>query len=247
MTDKQAKDFFAPLLDVLRICGPKVVIRFLQEKKIVIKAITETRNLIQFIHYKDSINDLFQVSSDHRLGIYDLSEFVNLAKIFESGVQVRYNHSERRIELVSSDNEEHSLYYYICDETVVPKAPESIDYSKLSWATTFNWNQDKFETLSNAMKSLKYPNLIINGKKDETSVTVSITESDIKTTTFKSKVPVDTPLTSNLNVTVEKANIINILTSSVKDYEVNICDRLIRLKGSTSVCDVEYILTPLKK
>ena len=99
LTDKQAKDFFIPLNDVLRICGPKVVIRFLKEKKIIIKTITEQRNLIQYVHYNDTISNLFEITSDYRTGIYDLSEFVNLFKIFEGGLEFRFNTTDRRIEL----------------------------------------------------------------------------------------------------------------------------------------------------
>lgn len=246
LNTKQAKDFFTPLSDVLRICGPKVVIRFLQDKKIILKVTNESKNIYQFINYKDSLNSLFTISADHRLGIYDLSEFVNLSKIFESDIQLRYNQAERKIELASA-NDEHNLSYYICDETVVPKTPEALDFTKLSWFNNFKWSEDKFETLSNAMRSLKYPNIILAGKKDELSITVSITESDIKTTSFKSKISTTTPNTSNFNITLEKCHVINILTSSVKEYDISICDKLVRFKGASDICDVDYVLLPLRK
>jgi hypothetical protein len=246
LTDKQAKDFFTPLNDVLRNCGGKVVIRFTKEKQIVIKAVTEQRNLIQYINYSKPICDLFEIENDYRTGIYDLSEFVNLFKIFESGLEFRYLSAEKKIELASSNNE-HTLQYYICDETVVPKPPEFIDFSKLTWASTFMWDPKKNETLLNGMKSLKYPNLIIQGKKDEKFITVSITESDIKTTTFKSRILLETPVMSSFSVIVDKANFINVISGSVKEFNVNICERLLSFKGKSDICEVEYNLTPLKK
>jgi len=248
LTDKQAKDFFAPLNDVLRNCGGKVVIRFLKEKKIIIKAITEQRNLIHYIHYNDAISNLFEIENDFRTGIYDLSEFVNLFKIFEGGLEFRFIAAEKKIELINNVNgEEQSLQYYICDETVVPKPPEQIDFSKVTWATTFVWAPSKYETLFNAMKSLKYPNIIISGKQGETSLTVSITESDIKTTTFKSKINLESPINTSFNVIVDKANFINILSGTVKEFTVNICEKVLYFKGKSDICDVEYMLSPLKK
>lgn len=248
LTDKQAKDFFSPLNDVLRNCGAKVVIRFLKEKKIIIKSITEQRNLIQYVHYSDALSNLFEIESDYRTGIYDLSEFVNLFKIFESGLEFRFINKDKVIELTSNINgEEQSLQYHICDETVVPKPPESIDFTKVAWASTFNWIPSKYETLFNAMRSLKYPNIIISGKKDESVLTFSITESDIKTTTFKSKLNLDVPNTSNFNVIVDKANFINILSGSIKEFNISLCEKVLYFKGKSDICTTEYILSPLKK
>lgn len=248
LTDKQAKEFFIPLNDVLRNCGAKVVIRFLKDKKIVIKAITEQRDLIQYVNYTDKVCSLFEIESDYRTGIYDMSEFVNLFKIFEGGLEFRYISSEKKIELVNSNNgEDQSLQYYICDETVVPKPPESIDFSKITWATTFAWIPSKYETLFNAMKSLKYPNIIINGKKDDKHLTVSITESDIKTTTFKSRINLEAPIVNSFNVIIDKANFINIISGNVKDFTINICEKILYFKGKSDICEVEYMLSPLKK
>jgi hypothetical protein len=248
LTDKQAKDFFTPLNDILRNCGQKVVIRFFKEKKIIIKTITEQRDLIQFVNYNDSISSLFNIENDYRTGIYDLSEFVNLFKIFDTGLDFKYHANEKKIELSNNVNgEDQSLQYYICDETVVPKPPEGIDFSKITWSTSFVWNISKYDTLFNAMKSLKYPNIIIVGKKDEKHLTVSITESDIKTTTFKSKINLDAPIVSSFNIIVDKAKFINIVSSSIKEFNINICERLLHFKGKSDICDVEYMLSPLKK
>lgn len=248
LSDKQAKEFFTPLNDVLRNCGAKVVIRFLKEKKIIIKSITETRDLVQYVHYSDAISNLFTIENDIRTGIYDLSEFVNLFKIFDNGLEFRFLAAERKIELVSNaSGEEQSLQYFICDETVVPKPPEAVDFTKVSWATSFAWNPTKYEILFNAMRSLKYPNIILSGKKDEKHLTVSITESDIKTTTFKSKVNLEAPIASNFNIIVDKANIINILSGSIKEFNINLCEKILYFKGKSDICETEYILSPLKK
>jgi len=246
LADKQAKDFFSPLNDVLRNCGAKVVIRFSKDKKISIKAITEQRNLIQYINFSDSISSLFEMDADYRTGIYDLSEFVNLFKIFEGGVEFRYLNTEKKIELFSVVNgEEHSLQYYICDESVVPKPPERVDYSKIVWITKLEWVPSKNETLLNAMKSLKYPSLILSGKKDDQYITVSITESNLKTTTFKSKVKVETPVVSNFKVSVEKTDFINIISGSIREFNIDISEKMLRFTGKSDVCDVEYVLIPL--
>jgi hypothetical protein len=248
LTNKQAKDFFVPLNDLLRNCGPKVVIRFLKDKKIVIKSISEQRDLIQFINYGDSISSLFESENDYRVGIYDLSEFVNLFKIFESGLEFRFINAEKKLEFINTNNgEEQSLQYYICDETVVPKPPEAIDFSKVTWNTTFKWIPSKFETLSNAMKNLKYPNIIIVGKANDSFITVSITESDIKTTTFKSRINVDNPITSSFSVILDKAKFINIVSGLIKEFDISICEKIVLLTGKTDLYSSEYILFPLKK
>jgi hypothetical protein len=248
LLEKQAKEFFIPLTDILRNCGQKVVIRFLKDKKIIVKTISEQRDLIQFINYNSKICDLFNIKTDCKTGIYDLSEFVNLFKIFDSELEFKYVESERKIELLSTVNgEDHSLHYYVCDETVVPKPPESIDFSKISWNASFSWVSCKHETLINAMKSLKYPNIIISGKQNDTFITFSITESDIKTTTFKSKVNIQSPISNSFNVIVDKAKFVNIISSSIHDYDINICERLLHFKGKSEIYDVEYMLSPLKK
>lgn len=246
LDDKQAKDFFTPLNDVLRNCGAKVVIRFLKDKKIIIKCTTEQRNLVQFVYYSESIGNLFESDGDYRTGIYDLSEFVNLFKIFDGGLVFKFKASERKIEL-SNSTDDHTLQYYICDETVVPKPPESIDFSKITWATSLLWDNKKNEILYNGMRSLKYPNVIIHGKKDDNFVTMSITESDIKTTTFKSKVVTESPVASTFTTIVDKSNFINIISGNVKEFKINICERILQFKGSSSICDMEYMLSPLKK
>lgn len=116
----------------------------------------------------------------------------------------------------------------------------------ISYAS-FTWNANKYDTLFNAMKSLKYPNIIIVGKKDERSITFSITDVDIKTTTFKSKINLNAPVGCNFTRTIDKATFLNIVSGSIKEFTINLYEKILHFKGKSDICDIDYIYFWLNK
>jgi hypothetical protein len=246
LDETQTKDFLIPLQDLIKNCGDKVIIRFLKDKQLVIKASNDQKNIYEYVHYNKSIAELFECDKDYRLGLHNLTEFVSLAKIFQDGLEFKFIDTEKKIELLSTkNNREQTLEFYTCEESIIPQPKEALDYSKIKWCASFDWDNGKYDTILSAMKNLKYPNISFIGKIDNDFISVVITDVDIKTTSYKTKIQIDEKISEAFNIKFDKTFVINALTGCAKNYKIKIHPKLLQIKGNNNIVDTEYIIFPL--
>lgn len=242
----EAEKFLTPLSDFQKISGTTVSLRFNKNNTITIKAINDSKSIISYIEYSEGGLPSLKVNEECRGHIFELDELVSMSKIFGNGFEFIYNETDKCLELSSGDvDNNQSFKYYLCDETVVTKCPESLKIEKIPWLATFSWDSKKYLNFVKGMSSLKHPYVIFEGKKGEKSITLSVTENKMKTTTLKTNIKIENENTDAFKVILNKQDFLNPVTSSISAFQVRISQRLIELIGSSSYHQVTYYVSPV--
>jgi hypothetical protein len=242
----EAEKFLTPLSDFQRVCGTKISLRFNKDNTLSVKAMNDSKNVIVYFNYLPTGLPSLKVTEECRGHIFELDELVSLSRIFNNGFEFVYNETEKCLELNSGDeNLNQSFKYYLCDETVITKAPESLNTSKIVWVANFQWDSKKYANFVKGMSSLKHPYVIFEGKKGEKTITLAITENKMKTTTLKTVIKVENENVDNFRVVLNKENFLNPVTSSVTNFSISLCSRLISLVGKSEYHEITYFITPV--
>lgn len=240
----EADKFLTPLSDFQRVSGTTLTLRFNKNNTISIKAINDSKNVISYIDYVENGLPNLKVSEECRGHIYELDQLVSLSKIFNSGFEFTYNETDKCLELSSGDADSNqSFRYYLCDETVVNKCPESIKTEKIPWFASFSWDTKKYANFVKGMSSLHHLFVIFEGKKGEKSITLSVTDNKMKTATLKTNIKIDVENVETFRVVLNKENFLNPVTSSVSVFQVQISPKLINLTGKSDYHSVSYYIT----
>lgn len=234
--------FLTPLIDFLRISGDKITIRFNKNNTITIKAINDSKNIISYIEYLASGLPSLKVTEDCRAPIYELSEFVSSSKIFSNGFEFKFDDSDKSLELISGDEDLNQAFkYYISDEAVINTPPESL--KSVAWVTEFPWDTTKYSAFVRGMSSIKHPYIIFEGKKGEKSVSVTVTENKMKTTSLKTVVKIEKENIDNFRIVLNKENFLNPITSSIETFTVSLSPRITKLTGASEYHNATYYIT----
>lgn len=244
LTKEETEKLLVPLLDFQKVCGTKLSLRFNKDNTVEIKAINDAKSVIVFINYLAAGLPNLKIAEECRGHIYELDEFVSMAKIFNNGFSFVYNDSDRCIDLSSgSDDNNQSFRFYLSDETVIPKCPESLNFAKIQWFASFTWDSKKYNNFVKGMSTIRHPYVIFEGKKGESSVTISVTENKMKTTTLKTVIKLAKENAENYRVVLDKANFLNPVTSSIGTFEVDLSQKITRLTGASESHKVVYCVT----
>lgn len=240
-TDK-ATGLLAPLNDLLKVKTNEVVLKISDEGVITVRAVNSAAgsNVVTFLDYDKSLLDGFEVPEEYTFGIYDLGEFTGLASIFDDGFDFSFDGQEATIE---SDG--NTFSYFAAQDGVVKEGPEKFK-ANVEWGAEFDWDPDKFTTLRKAMTAIKHPHLVITGKKGEKTITVSVTEKNMRCSTYKETIDLDDEVLVDLDVTLNKENVVPVLSSSVSKMNVQISNRVVTFSGAADLYKIKYYLLAAK-
>lgn len=238
---KKAAGFLAPLSDLLKISGQKVVLRFNAEaKNITINAVNEQRNVVSIIEYDKSLLEGFTVPADLGFGIYDLTEFYGLARIFDGGFDFNVSPTEA----VLSYNGVNEFECRASDPDLIKEGPKSLK-GALTWIAEFKWNSEKFRSFVRALGALKHDYVIFEGKKGSKELVVAVSDKGVRSSSYKEVVVLEDELTANVKVFLNKANFIPIVTGSVDDLTIQLSDKLVSVQGATEHHKVRYYISSI--
>jgi hypothetical protein len=247
--------FMLPLSDLMRLGANKVLLRFDKAtKSLKIRFRSENQEVISFIEFHpDTLKD-FDIKEDVKLGIFDLSEFYSICKVFEGGFTFKYDLKECKI-FIECQNQgfDHVIQYRPCDESLITKAPAGIATASIPAVMNFTWEPIKMALFVKGMGVIKYKNIVIDGKKDDAFVSLAICEKDTDNTTYKVKLSTCIPNTSDYKAAFTKDVISNIISSSIKNYEINLypiksqtgVGYLMGFVGSNDGYTVNYFINPI--
>jgi hypothetical protein len=242
----EAEKFITPLSDFQKVSGTSLSLRFNKDNTITIKAINDSKNIISYIDFIAGGLPNLKVTEECRVHIYELGEFVSLSKVFSSGFDFVFNDAEKYVELSSGDADQNqSVKFHPSDETVINKCPESLKTDKIPWFSSFAWDSKKYANFIKGMSSLAHPYVILEGKKGEKVLSLSVSESKIKTTTLKTNIKIEKENTDSFRVVVNKENFLNPVTSSVTSFRIDISQKLISFVGESPYHKVLYYVTSI--
>jgi len=237
---KRSLGFLSPLADLLKISGQKVVLRFNStEKNITINAVNDQRNVVGMVEYDKSLLEGFTFTEDIAFGIFDLTEFYNIAKIFDGGFDLSVSSTESRLH---SNGMEFS--YLPCEPDVIKEGPKSLKGS-LNWLAEFKWNSAKFKSFERALSALKHKYVLFEGKSGSKELIVAISDKGVRSSSFKETIILEDPLSGDIKLYLNKENLIPIVTGTVDELTIQLSDKLVNIAGSTEFHKVKYYVSPI--
>jgi hypothetical protein len=236
----KAQGFLAPLADLLKISGQRVVLRFnAADKNITVNAINDSRNVVSILEYDKSLLEGFTIPVDLAFGVFDLTEFYNLAKIFDGGFNLNVNVAEAKLE-----NNGNEFSYLATEADVIKEGPKSLK-GAINWVAEFKWQDGKFKSFVRAMSALKHKYVIFEGKAGSKELTVAISDKGVRSSSYKETIILEDALTANIKLHLNKENFVPIVTGSVDDLSIQLSDKLVSISGTSEYHKVKYYVSAI--
>lgn len=241
-TSEKASALLAPLNDLLKVKTNEVVLNISEDGSIKVRGVNSAAgsNVVTFLDYDATILEGFEVPEDFTFGIYDLSEFTGLSAIFDDGFNFQFDGQQATIE---SDGNE--FKYYAAQEGVVKEGPEKFK-ATVEWGAEFDWDPDNFTTLRKAFSAVKHPHVVFTGKKGENTLTVSVTEKNMRCSTFSETIDLDDDILCDIDVTLNKEYVVPVLASSTPKLNIQISNRVVTFAGAAEHYKVKHYLLAAK-
>ncbi len=244
----EATRFTTPLADFIKATGyDKIALRFNKGTGLVsFKGWNEAKSVIMYAEYvADKLSSL-ETTEDTRVHIYQLGEFLSLAKVFNTGLTFSYDGNDFNL---ANENGELAVKFFPCDESVVNKCPESLKINEeTAWHNTFVWDSAAYTQFIRGAQTLAHNFLIFDGKKGENKIVLSVSEKSkgMKVTTLKTVINVESENKDTFRVILDKPNFLSPITSSIGKYTVSVGTRFIRLVGESEGHKATYYITSVQ-
>lgn len=239
---EKAAALLAPLNDLLKVKTNEIVLKIKEDKTTSVRAVNAAAgsNVVTFLDYEDTLFDGFEVPKDYSFGIFDLSEFTGLASIFDSGFNFQFDGQE-----ASFESDGNKFTFFAAQDGVVKEGPEKFK-ANVEWGAEFEWEPSKFTTLRKAFGAVKHPHVVFTGKKGTKELKVSITEKNMRCSTFSEVIDLDTDIEVDIDVTLNKENVVPVLNSSISKLTVQISNRVVTFSGVSEFYKIKYYLLAAK-
>lgn len=236
---KKANGFLSPLSDILKITGQKIILNFnSKENTITSNTINDQRSVMSMIEYNKNLLEGFTLPEDISFGIFDLTEFYNIAKIFDAGFDFEVSATEC---ILHNDGMQFS--YLPCEPDVIKEGPKSLK-SNVNWLCEFKWNSAKFKSFERALSALKHKYVIFDGKSGSKELVMAISDKGIRSSSFKETIILEDALPSDIKIYLNKDNFVPIVSGTVDDLTIQLSDKLLSLTGKTEFHKVRYYVSP---
>lgn len=234
-----AQAFTAPLNDLIKCGISKVVLNFDSKGEVYVNSMNDSHNCICNMSYNKDFIAALDVKKTTELGIYELREFVGLTTLAGSnGCDIQI--SEGNAVNVSSDNMVFNFLGSVAD--TIKQGPKSLA-AQLTWFAEFKWNAAEFSTFSKAMGMLSQDYVKLTGKAGENTLSLTVCDKDIRTSTFKANIDLEDEVEEDFSVVFNKDTFMAVTGGSVKDLTVQISDKVLSFRGSSDYHDIKYYLT----
>lgn len=232
--DNKAKAFMALLRDIQRLGISGISFEVSTEKEIHINCQNESCDVLDFVVIKEKMLEKSQITEDVMFSVYDISEFVSLISIFSDGFGLSLN--EEHVLIKKAPN---SLRYYGCPHNVV-RRPEL--KGEPEWLCEFVFNCAEMSAFIKALPIMPEGFVIITGDVGDTELKLSITDKDIKNTSFDTLIEVD-ELTSPIRLVFQKDYLTPVLKSHFEEFKVSIHKMMIKFAGSNDYFDQSFYVS----
>ena len=234
-TPEQAKGFLAPLSDLLKSGVSKMVINFSDTEGIYINGLNDICNAVCKVNYTEEFAKQFRIESDYALGVYELSEFISLASVFKDQMDFEIA-SNNAVEV----KDENIVFNFLgSDIDAIKQGPARLT-AKLTWFAEFKWESAEMSRFVNGMSRLSQGYLKFEGKAGDNSLSITVCDKDIKTSTISMHIDLEDELESDFKMVFRKDIILPVINGSIKDLNVQISNKLIVFAGGNDSYDVKY-------
>ena len=239
---EKASALIAPLNDLLKVKTNEVVLHIDEEGGIKVRAVNAAAgsNVVTFLDYENTLLDGFEIPNEFTFGIYDLSEFTGLSSIFSDGFNFSFDGQQANLE---SDGNQ--FKYFAAQDGVVKEGPEKFK-ATVEWGAEFDWEPEKFSTLKKALSAVKHPHVVFTGKKGTKTLTISVTEKNMRCSTFSENIDLDDEIEVDIDVTLNKENVVPVLSSSVSKMNIQISNRVVTFSGISEYYKIKHYLLAAK-
>lgn len=237
-----AKGFNRPLVDLLKVGVEKLVVKFSTEDGISINAVNTAANVMCMVTYADDMVEAFDIKEDYSLGLYELSQFINLFSVFSSGADLS----------IYATNEvlvEKDMFVFKCrgsDADAIKQGPKSFT-AQVNWLAEFKWDKVEMKSFSSAVSKLGKEYICFEGKEGSSQVKISSCDINVAGSTFAVDVDLEDPSESSFKHYLRAENLMPILGSSMESIGIQISDQLVYIYGGNDLHSVKYYVSRVDK
>jgi len=237
-TPELANGFISPLDDILKSSVEQAVINFNKEdNSIKINAINESKTAIIFVDYLSELVDAVTINEDYDLGIYELSEFAAMSKIFSDGFSLNIEDH-----VVTVENEGQEFTFISSDTSAIQTGPKKFS-GNVKWVSEFAWTPELFGNFTKAIGRLSQDYVTFEGKEGEKSLSIKVCDKDMRSSAFKTNVDLEDTNQSSFKVILNKEYFQPVVTASIKNLQVQISDKLVSFVGKSEYSKIKYYIS----
>jgi len=162
--------------------------------------------------------------------------------VFQEGFNIDISEEKLRITQKSD-----VFDWYATDNNLIDlirRGPKNVSEDSMNWLTSFTWSKKELKPFTNAISKIDQEFIIINGKKDDNSIMMSLTNKDIKANSFRRSIDTSIPIEENFKFITEKTLIAPIICSkNFENLKVDLQgDRVIRFLGDNEYYTMSYFV-----
>jgi hypothetical protein len=225
-----AQSLIAVFSDMRSIGIKSIILELTDEPKI--RTTNESATIRQFVNFKSGLIDPDLYEESVEFGIYDVTEFAALLSLFKDGATFSLSNTKAQIRSGRNKVVYHGCTIDLVKRPKLRKEPDSICEIDLD---------DELTPFVKAMGVVHQGYVIINGNAEDSCVTMTITDKDIKTTAFETVIN-DVDMTQNFRVVHNKENLLAVMKSSLDSTKLTIWDKMIKLSGGNDFFDESFYL-----
>jgi hypothetical protein len=239
---EKAQGFINPILDIIKSTTTKIKIDFTEDKTAQIRVASDGGDIICMLDYDNELFSDFALEKETSLCLYNASEFAGIVKLFtDEGFDLSYD--SRYLNIKQDSN---VVNYLGADESVIKKAPKSLAGANINWFNEFKWDKEVFAKFDKSMSILDFDHIIIKGKKGEKVISLTVTDKDVRTSSYSIDVDVEDPNDDNFNLKFLKSCFQPVVASKQVDYTVQVSDKVLCLMGKGEYHKVRYYIMPME-
>jgi hypothetical protein len=234
--EDKAGALFSAFKDLQRVHCDRFAIDFQADKRIKISTQSEAKTVTVMVDFVPEFLKDADLKADFKFGIINVNELVSILNIFSSGFTWLVD--SEKMELKTEETE---LLFYGGNLKIVRNGPKGLD-AQLPYLQKIEFSPEKYKSFIKALPVLEHGYAIFKGSSGQNELNISITDKDIKSSSFTQKVKCDT-LKDTFKVVVDKQLLMTIFASnSFASMNLGICKDIIHIEGSNAVYKTSFFL-----
>lgn len=240
-------NFLFPLFDLINVGVQKIVLSFSKEAQNVYVH-TKTENNVHFIfldYKKELFSELF-IKEDIHFGVYNLSEFMNIVKQFDSHLYFEIEQNKMKI----TDGNGFVVDYFSANIKNIPTAQKQPQMSesfldseclaKVIWSPEYKKKINSFNCLS-------HNHLLITNNQLHSSISFIVLNKSVSVSdriTFT--IPTEVKNNHNFSILLEKDKFCSILANKKEEVKMYIKEKFVCFYIDNKYMTMYHFLTSMK-